>query len=77
MSGITLAQAQAQLDALMAATASQTLTVRYGERAVTYRNAGEIIELITYWERRVAELSRVAGGEYRTSIRLADFRRSQ
>lgn len=77
MSGITLAQAQAQLDALMLATTSQTLTVRYGERAVTYRSSSEILELINYWERRVAELSRVAGGEYRTSIRTADFRRTQ
>lgn len=77
MSGITLAQAQAQLDALMAANVSQTLTVRYGERSVTYRNGTEITDLITYWERRVAELSRVAGGEYRTSVRLADFRRTQ
>lgn len=77
MSGITLAQAQAQLDALMAASTTQTLTVKYGERSVTYRDADEILKLITYWERRVAELSRVAGGEYRTGIRLADFRRTQ
>lgn len=77
MAGITLAQAQSQLDALLAANTSQSLTVRYGERSVTYRNGAEIIELINYWERRIAELQRIAGGEYRTGVRLANFSRSQ
>jgi hypothetical protein len=74
MSGITLAQAQAQLDALMVATASQSLTVHYGDRTVTYRSADDLIKLITFWERRVVELTNAAAGVPRHNIKLADFR---
>lgn len=74
MSGITLAQAQAKLDALMAANESASLSVRYADRQVTYRSAGEIIDLINYWRREVARLSRVAAGRPSLSVRLADLR---
>ena len=56
MSGITLAQAQAKLDALMAANESASLSVRYADRQVTYRSAGEIIDLINYTALRGEDL---------------------
>lgn len=62
MSGITLSKAQAQLDALLAAQAGSTLTVRYGDRSVTYRQATEIAQLVTYWSRVIAQLQRRAAG---------------
>lgn len=74
MSGITLAQAQAQLDALLAAQSSQSLSVRYGDRQVTYRSATEIIDLINYWRREIATLERRAAGRSGPSYRLASFR---
>jgi hypothetical protein len=74
MSGITLAQAQAQLDALLAAQSSQSLSVRYGDRQVTYRSATEIIDLINYWRREIATLERRAAGRSGLSYRLASFR---
>lgn len=74
MSGITLAQAQAQLDALMAASTSQSLSMRYGDRQVTYRSATEIIDLIKFWRAEVARLTRIAAGGGSMSVRLASFR---
>lgn len=77
MAGLTLAQAQAQLDALIVASASQTLEVQYNGRSVTYRSAKDIIDLIGYWERRVHELIRLAAGQPRLNIKLADFRSTE
>jgi hypothetical protein len=74
MSVITLAQAQSKLDALMAATESASLSVRYADRQVTYRAASEIIDLINFWERKVKQLTRAATGLRGPSVRLADFR---
>lgn len=74
MSAYTLAQAQAQLDALMAASTSQSLSVRYGDRMVTYRSASEIIDLIKWWRSEVARLTRIAAGRGSNSVRLASFR---
>lgn len=74
MSGITLAQAQAKLDALMAANESGSLSVRYGDRQVTYRSATEIIELVKFWRAEVARLTRIAAGGGSLSVRLASFR---
>lgn len=74
MSGITLAQAQAKLDALMAANESASLSVRYADRQVTYRTASEIIGLINFWSGKVAQLSRAAAGRPRLAVRMADFR---
>jgi hypothetical protein len=73
MSGITLAQAQAQLDALLAAQAGSTLTVRYGDRSVTYRQADEIARQITYWSRIIAELQRRAVGMSRHGYSAANL----
>lgn len=73
MSGITLAQAQAQLDALLAATASQSLSVRYAERMITYRSAKDIIDLINFWRSEIARLSRIAAGRNGMAVRYADF----
>lgn len=74
MSGITLAQAQAKLDALMAANESASLSVRYADRQVTYRSASEIIDLIKWWRSEVARLTRIGAGGGSTSVRLASFR---
>lgn len=71
---ITLAEAQAKLDALKAAQAGETLTVRYGDRSITYRAAQEIIEQINYWARVVTELQRTAVGASRHGYAVADFR---
>jgi multidrug resistance efflux pump len=71
---ITLAQAQAQLDALMAAQATSTLTVRYADRSITYREAQDIIDQINYWTRLVTELQRTARGASRHGYAVADFR---
>lgn len=71
---ITQAQAQAKLDALLTASAGETLTVRFGERSVTYRSAQELTEQINYWARLVTELKRTAIGASRHGHALADFR---
>lgn len=74
MSAYSLAQAQAKLDALMAATESASLSVRYGDRQVTYRSASEIIDLIKFWRAEVARLTRITAGGGSVSVRLASFR---
>lgn len=71
---ITQAQAQAKLDALMAASATDTLTVRFGERSVTYRTVQELQAQINYWARMVTELRRTAIGASRHGYGVADFR---
>lgn len=72
---ITLEQAQAQLDALLATTSSDTLTVRYADRSVTYRSASEIQEQITYWTRMIKDIKRINAGANRHGFAVADFRR--
>lgn len=72
---ITLAEAQAKLAALKASSASETLTVRYADRMITYRTAQEIIEQINYWARVVTELQRTAMGASRHGYATADFSR--
>jgi hypothetical protein len=74
MSGITLVQAQAQLDGLLAAQMSQMLSVSIGGRTVTYRSLKEISDAIAQWSRIVAQLQRVAGGGSRHGYAAADFR---
>lgn len=73
MAGITLEQAQAQLDALLAAQASRVLEVRTGDRAVRYASLKEIAEQVTYWQRIVRQLTAESVGNPSTSYRLADF----
>jgi len=64
MAGITLAQAQAKLDAWMAAddavAGGQSYSI--GGRSLTRANAAEIRNNIEYWERRVVRLSHGSGG---------------
>lgn len=64
MAGISLVQAQAQLNAWIAASlavaGNQSYTI--GMRTLTRANAKEITGLISYWERRVQQLSRGPGG---------------
>lgn len=60
---ITLADAQAQLDAWVAASAavakgqSYRIAVNGSDRQLTRTDAKTIREMIEYWERRVQELS--------------------
>lgn len=72
---ITLAQAEAQLAALMTAQASNTLMVRYGDRSVTYRTSQEITGQINYWIRMINEIKRVNAGGSRHGYSVADFRK--
>lgn len=74
---ITVAQAQAQLDALLAAQAGQMLSVSIGGRTVTYRSLKDITDAIDYWSRTLARLQRVAAGGPRHGYSLADFRGTQ
>ncbi len=64
MAGITLAQAQAKLDAWMVAddavAGGQSYSI--GGRSLTRANAAEIRNNIDYWERRVMRLSQGSGG---------------
>lgn len=78
MSGITREQAQQVLDALIQAQIEDPSgslgSVSVGGRTVTYRSAEDMISLINYWRRTVAELSRVAAGGSRISMKRATFR---
>lgn len=77
---ITLAQAQANLDALMAAQAgnpSGLRTVSIGGRSVSYASAQEMLEAINYWTRMVNTLQRRAAGGPRHGYSVADFRGSR
>jgi hypothetical protein len=62
MAGITLAQAEAQLAAWLAAdeavSRGQSYTV--GGRAVTRADAATITEKIKFWDAKVKELSQVS-----------------
>ncbi len=71
---MTLDQAQAQLDALLAAQASNLRTVSIAGRSVSYASAQEMIDAITFWQRMVNNLSRTAAGLPRHGYSVADFR---
>lgn len=64
MAGITLAQAQAQLDAWMAADTAVAGGQSYsiGGRSLTRANAAEITNKIEFWERKVNQLTRSSAG---------------
>ena len=73
MAGITLLQAQAQLDAWLAASIAVTSNQRYeiesggGRRMLQRADAGEICQQIMFWESRVKALTPPnAGGRRRT-----------
>jgi hypothetical protein len=78
MTGITLADAQTILTKLIEAqkaNPSGTIgSVQIGTRSVTFRSAADVIELINYWQRMVATLSRAAAGRPRHGRSVATFR---
>jgi len=59
MAGITVEQAQAQLDAWLAASLAVTRNQSYriADRQLTRADAGEIQRNIEYWNGKVQELS--------------------
>lgn len=74
---ITLENAQKILNALIEAQACDPLT-QVGSfsiegRTVSYRSADDLITLINYYSRLVANLQRVAAGAPRTSFVLPNF----
>lgn len=73
MAGITLEQAQAQLDAWLAASIAVASNQAYeistgtGTRRLTRANAEHIDRMIKFWEQRVLALTpAAAGGRRRT-----------
>ena len=68
MAGITLAQAEAQLAAWLAADSATaggqayTISTGGGSRSLTRANAAEIRENIKFWNQQVQALSRTSGG---------------
>jgi hypothetical protein len=70
---ITLEQAQAQLDALLAAESGNMLTVSIGGRTVTYDTAEQRTAQVNYWQRVVAGLKRKAGGLSHHGMSVARF----
>lgn len=77
MTGITQAQAQAQLDALLAAQANNILSTSIGGRTVSFRSSADLIEAINYWSRVLAGIQRTAAGQSRHSLSAAAFRSRQ
>lgn len=74
---ITLAQAQANLDALLSVQSGNLLSVSIGGRTITHRSSKDLTDGINYWSRVVAGLKRSAGGESRHGMKAAAFRTSQ
>lgn len=80
MSGITLTQAQTNLDALLTAQANFTGVERVvfqstsGRREKQFTSLDELTRAINYWSRMVAQLERRAAGRSKHGFSLADFR---
>lgn len=73
MAGFTLAQAQAQLDAWMAASLAVAQSQSYeidtgnGRRKLTRADAAEVRNMIAHWQAEVSRLTpAAAGGRRRT-----------
>jgi hypothetical protein len=73
MAGITLAQAQAQLDTWLAASTAVASSQSYeipqggGQRKLTRADAAEIRQQVDFWDTKVKSLtSAAAGGRRRT-----------
>lgn len=75
MAGITLAQAQAQLDAYLAAETAALARKSYtiNGRSMTFQDLPAIQAGIETWGRRVAELSARAGGRGRSRTVVVGF----
>ena len=67
MAGITLAQAEAQLTAWLAASTavSQGQAYTIGSRSLTRANSSEILKQIQFWDSQVKRLEESAGGGIR------------
>lgn len=78
MSGISRADAQEILDRLIDAHKCDPLgalgSVSIGGRTFTYKSAEDLIRMINYWSGVVADAQRVAAGQHRLSLAVADFR---
>lgn len=63
MAGITLAQAETQLAAWLAASAATALNQSYriADRQLTRADAAEILGQVKFWDDRVKSLSRTRG----------------
>lgn len=75
MSGITLSQAQTQLDAWIAADAAVATGQSYeiAGRKLTRANAGEITAKIDYWNAKVVQLSNSTLGRGRSRTMVPGF----
>ncbi|WP_382155409.1 DUF6148 family protein [Hydrogenophaga sp. ANAO-22] len=75
MSGITLAQAQEQLNAYLAAETAALNKKSYtiAGRTLTYQDLSTIQQGIETWSRRVAELSARASGRGRSRTIVVGF----
>lgn len=75
MAGITLAQAQAQLDAWLAADSKVATGQSYeiAGRKLTRANAGEITSKIDYWNGKVVQLSNSVAGRGRSRTIVPGF----
>lgn len=73
MSGITLAQAQSQLDAYLAAETNVLLGQSYeiAGRKLTRADLSSIQQGTTLWSRRVGEISARASGRTRSRVIVA------
>ena len=78
MSGITLAQAQQVLDALVQAQIEDPSgslgSITVNGRTVTYRSAEDVIKLLEYWRGIVAQKTRTARGASGIGMKRASFR---
>lgn len=75
MSAITLAQAQAMVDALMASQgATGPVMISIHGRTVTYSTPAEFQASLNYWIRMVNLLSRRRDGMPRQGYSVVDFR---
>ena len=68
MAGITLAQAQAQLDAWLAASlaVSQGQSYSIAGRSLSRADAATIADNVSRWNNKVVQLTRTASGRSRT-----------
>lgn len=77
MSGISLADAQTILTALIEAQKCDPVgaigSISINGRTVTYKGSDDLIKQVNYWARIVAGLQRNAAGVSRTSFVLPNF----
>lgn len=78
MSGISQADAQQILDALIEAQKCDPIgaigSVSVGNHTISYKGADDLIKMINYWSSVVAQGQRRAAGRGRLGFAVADFR---